>query len=130
MAISSSQVYLTTRVSILSSRLLSDAHLDGFVQQAITKLGEQVQLERLLEEGETGVRINRAVERALINTELIPVTPGNLNGTSYEYLDNSVHAGSTYYYWLEIVSTHGSEMIDEYVLAPVYDYLYIPLVIR
>ncbi len=48
-------------------------------------------------------------DRVLLNSSLIPTNmpPGSPIGASYEYLDATAAAGSTYYYWLEDVDLAG-----------------------
>ena len=47
----------------------------------------------------------------LLNEGLIPSDPlGSLTGANYAYLDSATISGLTYYYWLESVSTTGSQI--------------------
>ncbi len=48
--------------------------------------------------------------RTQINAELIPslVPPGSTYGAVYEYVDNDVLPGITYYYWLEKLDVYGN----------------------
>jgi V/A-type H+-transporting ATPase subunit C len=63
-----SQTYLFTRATILSERLLTDESLEELVQHPLTQLGQIFELGQLLEENCNECNLNRAVERALINT--------------------------------------------------------------
>jgi len=55
-----------------------------------------------------------------LNTSLIPATtPGELSGNTYEYVDETVVAGETYYYWIELVKQgENQESGPVSVLAP------------
>jgi hypothetical protein len=47
-----------------------------------------------------------------LNSTLIPSqAPGSGQGQAYDWVDNSVQAGTTYYYWLEDVDVNGGRRI-------------------
>ncbi len=48
--------------------------------------------------------------RALLNPQLVPaLSPGQLQGNLYQYVDDSAQAGTTYYYWIEWVGSAGAQ---------------------
>ena len=69
-------------------------------------------------------------EREKVNAELIPITSGSILGASYEYEDTSVQLGDTYYYWLEVVGIYGPELMAGPVSTTIYEYIYLPVVMR
>ena len=64
-----------------------------------------------------------------LNADLIPAEhPGQIIGANYQFTD-AVEQGKRYYYWLELVKTHGTELLDPVVVDS--DYLIrLPLMIR
>ena len=64
-----------------------------------------------------------------LNAKLIPAEhPGQMVGASYQFTD-AVEQGKRYYYWLELVKTHGTELLDPVVVDS--DYLVrLPLLVR
>ena len=64
-----------------------------------------------------------------LNANLIPAEhPGQMVGASYQFTD-AVEQGKRYYYWLELVKTHGTELLDPVVVDS--DYLVrLPLLVR
>jgi hypothetical protein len=51
--------------------------------------------------------------REMLNSSLIPAEGlGNPPGYSYEFMDTTVLAGHTYYYWLEMVFITGNKTLD------------------
>ena len=63
-----------------------------------------------------------------INYELIPaVTPGELRGNEYLYLDTSAEAGKTYYYWVEWVGNRDSELFGPLITSLVPYHVWLPL---
>ena len=50
-------------------------------------------------------------ERMRLNADMFPaISPGQVSGNAYQYLDADVVVGATYYYWLEIVTIDGAEL--------------------
>jgi hypothetical protein len=67
-------------------------------------------------------------ERVQINSELIPaVTPGQLQGNDYLYLDTSAEAGKTYFYWVEWVGNRDSELFGPLITSLVPYHVWLPL---
>ncbi len=64
-----------------------------------------------------------------LNANMIPAEhSGQIIGASYQFID-AVEQGKRYYYWLELVTTHGTELLEP--LAVDTDYLIrLPLMIR
>ncbi len=67
--------------------------------------------------------------RHKLNANMIPAEhSGQIIGASYQFID-AVEQGKRYYYWLELVTTHGTELLEP--LAVDTDYLIrLPLMIR
>jgi len=63
-----SQTYLTTRVAILSRRLLSEEALTEMLQRPLKQLARTYNLGELIHASTTAAGLNRAVERAFIQT--------------------------------------------------------------
>ena len=71
--------------------------------------------------------------RIRINPDLIPSqAPGTATGAEYEYVDASVSEGVDYYYWLEMVDTHGGTALTDPALARVGPLarVFLPLVVH
>ena len=62
------------------------------------------------------------------NQALIPAkTPGETSGNHYQFIDQPVEAGTTYYYWLEVVTSWGSNMSGP-AIATTFYVNYTPLI--
>jgi len=72
--------------------------------------------------------LDRSKEK--LNPELIPaLTPGQLTGNYYQYVDATVVGCKSYYYWIEWVGSAGSKLIGplQGILA---NYIWLPLGFR
>lgn len=71
-------------------------------------------------------------EKLLLNAELIPCqAPGSPTGAFYQFQDDSVTTGVTYYYWLEGVDIYGESTFHGPASATLAGYrLYLPLIVR
>jgi len=66
-------------------------------------------------------------EGAILNDVLVPVKSlGGLVGNEYIYFDQTILAGESYYYWLEIVTLSGSDKLAPIAVTTFYT-IYIPL---
>jgi len=79
-------------------------------------LGVDVRWESLLEVEVIGYNLYRSeglpADALRLNTTLIEPQPGeNPFETNYRFLDDRAQQGVTYQYWLEVVSTLGSEQL-------------------
>ncbi len=69
-------------------------------------------------------------EKGKLNTALIPAEhPGQLVGADYEYID-PVEPGHNWYYWLEVVTTRGSEWLGPLISLPQLPYRVLLPVVR
>jgi hypothetical protein len=63
-----------------------------------------------------------------LNSSLIqPKTPGGPTGNSYQYLDGTVKAGKTYFYWIELVMRNGGNQESGPVSLSAY-WIWLPTV--
>jgi len=63
-----------------------------------------------------------------INPELIQaLTPGQLQGNDYSFLDASAEVGKTYYYWVEWVGNRDTQLFGPLVELLVANHVYLPL---
>jgi len=92
--------------------------------------------ETALDDGITEFAILRGTSANLgeagIIEDHIPVNNPGGAGSSYEYHDNSIAEGETYYYWLKVVTDTGIEYIGPrmvYTLVLEYDH-FLPLIIK
>ena len=72
-------------------------------------------------------------KKTKLNADLIPtlVPPGSPVGASYSYRDTAVAKGVRYYYWLEMVDTHGGTSLHGPVQARTWDWqVYLPIMLR
>jgi hypothetical protein len=70
-------------------------------------------------------------QRSQLNGSLILTSmPGNSMGDTYEFMDDSVMQGTTYYYWLEIVLISGQSSWTEPVEAKTLYLVFVPSVNR
>jgi CSLREA domain-containing protein/uncharacterized repeat protein (TIGR01451 family) len=88
------------------------AQLAGF---SATQEGEQVllQWETVSEQGNAGFHLYRSTspdsEGERLNAALIASeAPNSSQGFAYQWVDNDVEVGTTYYYWLEAVDLNGT----------------------
>lgn len=65
--------------------------------------------------------------RVKINASLIPPQLGQPGVRSYQYLDKTIKTGAVYYYWLEAVSSNGSETFGPVHLSNLI--LYMPFIV-
>jgi hypothetical protein len=93
----------------------------------------QLDWETASEVGLVGFNVYRSETRdgakQMLNTSLIPAQfPNQMKGATYQFSD-AVDQGRRYYYWLELVRTDGSELIEPVILDT--DYLVLlPLIVR
>jgi hypothetical protein len=67
--------------------------------------------------------------RQKLNTNLLPAkNPGQMIGATYQFND-TVDQGQNYYYWLELVLTEGTELIEP-VKPDTYYSVFIPVIVR
>ena len=53
------------------------------------------------------------LERTAINQDLVlALSPGDLAGNRYQFLDSAIESGITYIYWLEVVTRSGAFMLE------------------
>jgi hypothetical protein len=72
-----------------------------------------------------------AGDRAALNDELIAVQISGVPGmTRYDFVDDTVQPGETYFYWLESVESGGSRLLDTPAQALAPYCLHLPLVLR
>ena len=63
-----------------------------------------------------------------INYELIAaITPGELQGNDYVFLDTTAEVGKTYYYWVEWVGNRDSELFGPLITSLVPYHVWLPL---
>lgn len=77
----------------------------------------RVSWETVSEVNNQGFNVYRSIavdgEREQLNAALIPSkAPGGTAGAAYEYLDSTVVAGNTYYYWIESVDLSGATALS------------------
>jgi subtilisin family serine protease len=66
--------------------------------------------------------------RLRINQTLIPaISPGQLQGNRYQYLDGTAKAGKIYYYWVEWVSNQNTELFGPTATSLAPYWLWLPL---
>jgi hypothetical protein len=64
-----------------------------------------------------------------LNTNLLPATnPGQMIGASYQFND-TVDQGQRYYFWLELITTEGTALIEPVVLDTKY-WVLLPAIVR
>ena len=64
-----------------------------------------------------------------LNTGMLPaLKPGEVIGVTYQFSDK-VEQGQHYYYWLELITTDGSELIDPLILNTGY-WIHLPAILR
>ena len=69
--------------------------------------------------------------RSRLNDSLIPgQMPGSPVGASYEFADESVRSGITYYYWLELLDIYGGSTWTDSIDARILYQVFLPLVNR
>ena len=63
-----------------------------------------------------------------VNSTLIPgQTPGSREGAAYSFRDDSVRAGTTYFFWLEVRDVGGGATLYGPTSATVNCHIYLPL---
>ncbi len=67
----------------------------------------------------------------MLNAAMIPAEhPGQLVGADYDYID-PVEPGQSWYYWLEVVTTRGSEWLGPLnSLSQLPYWVLLPLLVR
>ena len=66
-----------------------------------------------------------------INPELIPaVTPGQHQGNRYIYMDITAEMGKTYYYWVEWVGDHESQLFGPMNAKLIPNHVWLPIGLR
>ena len=67
-------------------------------------------------------------ERVQINYELIAaITPGELQGNDYVFLDTTAEVGKTYYYWVEWVGNRDSELFGPVTESLAPNHVWLPI---
>ncbi len=65
-----------------------------------------------------------------LNVDLIPaLTPGDLKGNAYQFVDVAAISGNTYTYWVELVIFHCNQESDPVTVVIPY-WIRLPMVIR
>jgi hypothetical protein len=93
----------------------------------------QLDWETVSEVGLVGFNVHRSESlggmKQQLNTDLLPAkNPGQLIGATYQFSDD-VGQGQHYYYWLELVLTEGTKLIDPLIVDTNY-WVLLPAIMR
>jgi len=92
-----------------------------------------VEWQTIMQTDTLGFNLHRSLNENGTGMELLGYIPVNISdgsGAEYEFLDDEVLPGKTYYYWLEAVDTNGSSEVFDPVTATWWWKSYIPMITR
>ena len=125
--------YATSEPIIAVGPVVPTAVLVSSFTGKVTPNKVQLDWETASEVGLVGFNIYRSDSldgvKQRLNTDTLPAQkPGEMNGATYQFSDK-VGQGQHYYYWLELITTDGTEQIEPVVLNTNY-WIQLPTISR
>ena len=122
---------LSTAIWSFTTQAPTDVRLANFNALSLPQ-GIQLNWQTAQENDLIGFNIYRSESldgpQVQINYELIAaITPGELQGNDYRYLDTTAEVGKTYYYWVEWVGNRDSELFGPLITSLVPYHVWLPL---